>query len=84
MNYVSNNDATCTADGTKTAKCDLCGVAEDTVTDEDSKLDHVFTNYVSNNDATSMPLSTARVAKVWRSAWYFTWGSRSTLSKLLK
>ena len=31
-NYVSNNDATCTADGTKTAKCDRCD-ATDTVTD---------------------------------------------------
>ena len=50
-NYVSNNDATCTADGTKTAKCDNCD-ATDTVIDEGSMLDHSFTNYVSNNDAT--------------------------------
>ena len=50
-NYVSNNDATCTADGTKTAKCDNCD-ATDTVADEGSMLDHSFTNYVSNNDAT--------------------------------
>ena len=51
-NYVSNNDATCTADGTKTAKCDTCGVAEDTKTDTGSKKAHVFTSYVSNNNAT--------------------------------
>ena len=51
-NYVSNNDATCKADGTKTAVCDLCGEATDTVTDEGTKLEHVFTNYVPNNDAT--------------------------------
>ena len=51
-NYVSNNNATCTTDGTKTATCDSgCG-ATDTITDADSKLGHSFTNYVSNNDAT--------------------------------
>lgn len=35
-NYVSNNDATCTADGTETAKCDRCDVT-DTRTVENSK-----------------------------------------------
>lgn len=35
--YVSNNDATEEADGTKTATCEFCG-ATDTVTDEGSKL----------------------------------------------
>ena len=50
--YVSNDDATCQADGTKTAVCDNgCG-ATDMITDEDTKLNHVFTNYVSNGDAT--------------------------------
>ena len=50
--YVSNNNATCTADGTKTAKCDYgCG-ATDTIADKGSKLDHKFTKYVSNGDAT--------------------------------
>ena len=50
--YVSNNDATCQADGTKTAECDYgCGTT-DTVADEGSKLTHKFTKYVSNNDAT--------------------------------
>ena len=43
-NYVSNNDATCTADGTKTAACDVCGNAFDTVADEGSKLSHEFRN----------------------------------------
>ena len=50
-NYVSNGDATCTADGTKTAKCDRCDVT-DTVTEKNTKLGHSFTNYVSNRDAT--------------------------------
>ena len=51
-NYVSNNDATCTADGTETADCDNgCGVT-DTRTEAGSKLGHKFTNYVSNNNAT--------------------------------
>ncbi|MDD6394679.1 MAG: leucine-rich repeat domain-containing protein [Firmicutes bacterium] len=40
-NYVSNNDATCTADGTKTAKCDVCD-ATDTVVDLDTKLGHTW------------------------------------------
>lgn len=40
--YISNNDATEEADGTKTATCDFCG-ATDTVTDEGSKI-------VNNND----------------------------------
>ena len=52
-NYVSNNDATCTADGTETAICDRDGCNEpDTRVVANSKLDHSFTNYVSNNDAT--------------------------------
>ena len=51
-NYVSNDDATCTEDGTKTAECDNdCGTT-DTVTDEGSATGHSFTNYVSNGDAT--------------------------------
>ena len=51
-NYVSDNNATCTTDGTKTAICDNdCG-EKDTVTDVDSKTGHSFTNYISNGDAT--------------------------------
>lgn len=38
-NYVSNNDATCEADGTKTAKCDRCDET-DTIADEGSALGH--------------------------------------------
>ena len=52
-NYVSNNDATCEEDGTKTAHCDNKGcTATDTKPDTDSALGHRFNNYVSNNDAT--------------------------------
>jgi len=36
-NYISNNDATYLADGTKTAKCDLCD-ATHTIIDEGSRL----------------------------------------------
>lgn len=50
-NYVSNNDATCTADGTKTAKCEKCDVTY-TIQDVGSKLGHNFETYVSNHDAT--------------------------------
>ena len=51
ISYEPNKDATCTADGTKTAKCVRCD-ARDTVTDTDSKLGHDFSYYVSNKDAT--------------------------------
>ncbi len=53
-NYSSNNDATCTQDGTKTATCDRCP-ATSTVTDEGSKLPHTF----NKQEATSDYLATA-------------------------
>lgn len=40
-NYVSNNDATCTEDGTETAVCDDCDVT-DTRTDIGSALGHSY------------------------------------------
>ena len=54
--YVSDNNATCEQDGTKTARCVRYGTGgcteTDTVTDTGSKLGHLFEDYVSNNDAT--------------------------------
>ena len=54
--YVSDNNATCEQDGTKTAKCVRYGTGgcmeTDTVTDTDSKLGHFFEDYVSDNNAT--------------------------------
>ena len=54
--YISDNNATCEQDGTKTAKCVRYGTGgcmeTDTVTDTDSKLGHVFEDYVSDNNAT--------------------------------
>ena len=50
-NYVSNGDATCEQDGTKTALCDGCNVT-DTQPDENSALGHSFTKYVVINPAT--------------------------------
>ena len=56
--FVSDNNATCEQDGTKTAKCVRYGTGgcteTDTVTDTGSKLGHFFEveDYVSNNDAT--------------------------------
>jgi hypothetical protein len=49
--YVPNGDATCTADGTKTALCTYCGET-DTKADAGSALGHSFTKYTSNGDAT--------------------------------
>ena len=51
FDYKSNNDATCTSDGTKSGKCTRCPQTS-TVADEGSKLGHSFTQYVSNNNAT--------------------------------
>ncbi|MBQ7000685.1 MAG: leucine-rich repeat protein, partial [Oscillospiraceae bacterium] len=45
-NYVSNNDATCTTDGTKTAKCDYCDVT-DTVADAGSAKGHSYSSEVT-------------------------------------
>lgn len=42
-NYVSDGNATCTADGTKTAKCDNCNVT-DTLTNTGSKKTHTYEN----------------------------------------
>lgn len=55
--YVSNNDATCTKDGTKTAKCDRCDV-KDTIADKGTALGHSFTKYISNNDGTCIQAGT--------------------------
>ena len=53
--YTSNNDATCMADGTKTAHCTNPGCTYYvTTTDVGTRNPdkHSFTNYVSNDDAT--------------------------------
>ena len=54
-NYTSNNDATCTQDGTETAKCVRYGQGgcseEHTRTIEGSKLPHSFQNYVYDGNA---------------------------------
>ena len=48
-NYVSDNNATCTEDGTETAKCDRCEVT-DTRTDEGSALGHTESEAVRENE----------------------------------
>lgn len=55
-NYVSNNDATYTADGTEIAKCDNCD-ATDTRTAEGSMLTYTYTDM----DATKYAKSSANV-----------------------
>lgn len=49
--YTSNGDATCTQDGTKTAKCTVCSATK-TVTDTGSAKGHSFISYKPNGDAT--------------------------------
>ncbi len=51
--YVSNNDATCLQDGTKTAECTRSGCkATNTVQDTGSATGHAWGEYISNGDAT--------------------------------
>ena len=49
--YTDDNNATCEANGTETAKGDGCSKI-DVREKADSMLEHTFVNYVSNNDAT--------------------------------
>jgi len=51
-NYLPDNNATCTEDGTRTAYCDYgCGTTH-TVTDKDTKLGHDFNYFSYDNNAT--------------------------------
>ena len=54
FNYVSNNDATCTKDGTKTGTCVVCG-AKEIVTDVGSMKPHTW------KDATCTTAKTCKV-----------------------
>ena len=49
--YIYNNNATCEADGTETAKCERCNVTR-TQPAQGTKLEHQFGNYTYNGDAT--------------------------------
>ena len=49
--YASDGNASCTRDGTKTARCERCFFT-DTVADPGSALGHSFRSYSSNGDAT--------------------------------
>lgn len=52
--YVSDGNATCMSDGTRTQVCTYgCGETGETVVDEGSKLEHVM-EYVPNEDATCL------------------------------
>ena len=52
VNYVSDNNATCSQNGTETAKCDNC-TETDTRVIADSKSEHSFTNYIPDGNATT-------------------------------
>ena len=53
-NYVSDNNATCTQDGTKSAKCDRCN-KKNTVKDIDSKLNHSYTKQIVSDEYLAAP-----------------------------
>ena len=50
-NYVSDRNATCTKNGTKTAKCDRCE-GKDTIIDEGSAKGHNPSDYISDKEPT--------------------------------
>ena len=50
--YVTDNNATCTGDGTKTAMCENCGM-EDTIVDEGSKTGHEYDEGVVTQEPTT-------------------------------
>lgn len=51
LNYISDNNASCTKNGTETSKCSRCDVT-DTKEIPNSKTSHSFTHYISDNNAT--------------------------------
>ena len=50
-NYISDNNASCTKNGTETSKCSRCDIT-DTREIPNSKTSHSFTHYISDNNAT--------------------------------
>ncbi len=52
LNYISNNNSTCTNDGTKTAKCERCS-ATNTITDYGSALGHNYKSMVVSPKCTT-------------------------------
>ena len=52
-NYISDGNATCTVDGTKTARCDHAGCdGKDTIADPGSKLEHIMGDFYTVTPAT--------------------------------
>lgn len=65
-NYVSDNNATCTEDGTMTAKCDRCD-KKNTVKDIDSKLHHSYTEQIVSDEYLAAPATCTEKAKYYYS-----------------
>ncbi len=57
--YISNNDASCTADGTKTAKCDRCDVT-DTIPDAGTAKGHALSDWTVITEPTCTEKGTER------------------------
>lgn len=51
--YISDNNATCLADGTRSATCSRCGKKQ-TRADSGTALGHDFSKYISDNNATCL------------------------------
>jgi hypothetical protein len=51
LNYILDNNASCTKNGTETSKCSRCDIT-DTREIPNSKTSHSFTHYISDNNAT--------------------------------
>lgn len=50
--YISNQDSTCTTDGTKTAICDRC-TASSTISDAGSAMGHAWGNWIVTKEPTA-------------------------------
>ncbi len=67
--YVSNGDATCEHDGTKTERCtrEKCGYIGGTITDENSRLPHVYDQEVEWTYCLKTPATCMNVAEYYKS-----------------
>ena len=52
INYAYNDDATCVADGTETAKCEYCKETDTRIKSGTATGTHTFTDYVYDDNAT--------------------------------
>ena len=65
-NYISDNNATCTKDGTKTAKCNSCDKTS-TITDVDSMREHIYDQEVVKQEYLATEATCTKKATLYKS-----------------